>query len=150
MKNSCRAGKEIQIIFCSIRSSAGSEELRAGVTERIENADTDDDAHEDHEQLVHGAVVHLLVELAPDDAAADTADDHEDQGAPLERRNCLGDQRCDQVGDLAEQDDVQAVLCCSLCVHTEEVEQNDEVDRAAADAEEAGHDAQRKTDHEAN
>ena len=112
----------------------------------IVNADQNNNAHQYQEQLVHGAAAHPLVQRAAGNAAADAAGNHQNQGGQGELRHAVGDKGGQQAGDLAEQNDVQAVLCSGLGFHAEEVEQHHQIDGAAANAQKAGHQPQ----HQAN
>ena len=83
-------------------------------------------------------------------AAANAARHHHCQRLKAEFRYAPGHQRGQKIGNLAEQDDVQAVLGRRLGVHTEEIEQNHQIDGAAANTQEAGHQTQHHADHQAN
>ena len=112
----------------------------------IVNADQNNNAHQYQEQLVHGTAAHPLVQRAAGNAAADAAGNHQNQGGQGELRHAVGDKGGQQAGDLAEQNDVQTVLRCGLGFHAEKVEQHNQIDGAAANAQKAGHQPQ----HQAN
>ena len=124
----------------ALRLSCGS------AAHEVIEADSDDQKHQPDKQVFYGTVVHSAVAAPAHDSPANAARDHERQRHPGKFRHGLCDQSREQAGQLAEEDDIQAVGCGCLCVHTEKIIQDDQIDGAAADAQKAGQDTQQKPD----
>ena len=119
-----------EVVLCTIL---------AGILPAVIDADGNDDRHETDKEPVYHFLIHPLVQRSAHDTSADPAGRHQEQGRPLEGRDCAGRYGSQHAGQLAEQDDIQTVGCCGLGVHVEEVKQHHQIDGTAADTQKTGH-----------
>lgn len=118
----------------------------SNIPENIINTDTDDHSHQSHKKPVHGPALDPPVDPAARKAAQHTASDHQQKYLRLKGRCIPLDQRGQQTGDLGKHDHIDGVQGRLLRLHGKEIEQHNQIDRAAADPQKGGHHPQHNTD----
>ena len=116
----------------------------------VVETDQDDHAHQSHEQPVNYCAADLCIDLSSHSASRKSAEDHPHQ----KQRRDGWDSTCDngnhQAGNLGQEDDIDRILGSYFGLHGEEIVQYHQIDRTAANTQEGGHNAQPKSNKQAD
>lgn len=133
------------------RSRAGESfagTVRSGA-EHIIDANADDDEGERHEEPVYSRAGEPAVDLPAQHAAANAARYHDEEHQRRDGGRAAAGKGIQQAGCLRDEDDAERVPRRGFGIHGEKIGEDDQIERAASDAEEGGEKTEKQPDQRA-